>query len=637
MSVKQLQDTEELFRTSLKSGTPLTRAEAAQFITKGGTNLADLQRWVEGTGNARMKAFMAARGGGVKSAQEEIFGRILGPAAPETSLIGPTVRDAAEAVIADTPQARGVGRAEAAIPPLSPERSGNVIQPELVQTRQGLEGARSAEANVNYPVAYNQPAVAPAPGAAATTPRMAPMPVVESLAKGIEEAQVLAKGAPLKALDEAANIIRRPDGSLEMSIEGLHQSRIALGDAVGAALKQGNEAAASRLMKVKEELDAHLKTIPEMKTADVAFQKSSIPLEPFEAGNAPPLGPATDINKLLKRPEMPPSAVPGHIQKAGPEAAQALVDTVTPTAPAAREMGDFLAADIMKKTGGNPAAIRAALDGNDAIKRFPDAVTRLTDLATAREALEQTRTRGPLAALLKNKNPETVEAVNALLGNPNISAEEMNRTMTALAGKNRQAASDLLRFHLDNEFAKARDLSRTSSHAGQVSGPAWAQAVAGNEQTKARLTAAIEAVHGKAAAKGVGDFIDVMTAMGERQGVGSRTSFNLQYAKDLEAGGVITAGVKAFLDSPTKLGIMKGFKDKWDNLTRAGNEEKISRLLTDPEAAAQFRALALGGGSGARATRALTNLTYMMDRITREEEGGQPLRFTVKARREAIQ
>ena len=309
LSPEQLQQTEELFRTSLKSGTPLTRAEAAQFITKGGTNLADLQRWVEGTGNERMKRFMAARGGGVKSAQEEIFGRILGPKTDETSLIGPSVRDAAEGVIADTPQARGVGRAEAAIPPLSPERSGNVIQPELVQTRQGLEGARSAEANVNYPTAYNQPADA-APGAAQTTPRMVPVAAVETLAKGIDEAQVLAKGAPLAALDKAAKIIRRPDGSLEMSVEGLHQSRIALGDAISEAQAAGQSGAVKRLMDAKTELDAQLKAIPEFAAADAAFQRSSIPLEPFERG---PLGAPTEIVPITGKPEMPPSQVPGAI------------------------------------------------------------------------------------------------------------------------------------------------------------------------------------------------------------------------------------------------------------------------------------------------------------------------------------
>jgi hypothetical protein len=637
LTPQQLDDTEKLFRLSIEQKTPITRAEAAQLISKGGTNLADVQRWVEGSGNARMQRFMAARGDQLRSAQEEIFGRTLGQPATETSLIGGRVRDAAEEVIADTPQARGVTRAEGAIPPLSPERSGNVIQPELVQTRQGLEGARAAEAGVNYPAAFAQtPATIPQPRLpGGTGPALGQVDTTGALAQ-VKALQTNEKGEIAAALKKAEEVLYRADqpGVLEHSLQGLQASHREIGRAISAAEKAGDGTTVSRLMDVQKQIEQTLEASPLYKQATERYAEQSRPLDPFSQG---PFGAVTEKKPFTGEPVMPPSAVPGHIQKAGPEAAQALVDTVTPAAPAAREMGDFLAADILKKTGGNPAAIRAALDGNDAIKRFPDAVTRLTDLAAAREALETARSRGPLAGLLKSKHPETTEAVNTLLGNPNISPAEMKITMEKLAAKNPRAAAELLRFHLDHEFAKARDVSRTSSYAQQVSGAVWAQAIGGNEEAKGRLLAGVEAVHGPGAAKGMQDFITVLTAMGERQGVGSRTSFNLQYAKDMEAGNLVTAGVKALIDAPTKLGFLKGVKDRWDNLTRAGNEDKIARLLTDPAAAAEFRALAEGGGSVARATRAVAKISYLMDRITREEEGGQPLRFTVRARREPAQ
>ncbi len=94
----QVEEAERLFAYAQGIGAPLTRAEALQHVTGGSTQLGNLQRVVEGSGE--MRPFMAARPGQVEDAARTQFGRI-GPVSPDPSSIGPAVGEAATGLVDD--------------------------------------------------------------------------------------------------------------------------------------------------------------------------------------------------------------------------------------------------------------------------------------------------------------------------------------------------------------------------------------------------------------------------------------------------------------------------------------------------------------------------------------------------------
>lgn len=94
----QIDAAEALFQEAQRMGVPITRAEAVQHVTGGATNLGNLQRVVEGSGELR--PFMAARPGQVEDAARAQFGRV-GPAAPDPSSIGPAIGEAALGTVQD--------------------------------------------------------------------------------------------------------------------------------------------------------------------------------------------------------------------------------------------------------------------------------------------------------------------------------------------------------------------------------------------------------------------------------------------------------------------------------------------------------------------------------------------------------
>jgi hypothetical protein len=95
---QQIDAAEQLFQRAQRMGVPLTRAEAVQHVTGGATNLGNLQRVVEGSGELR--PLMAARPGQVEDAARTQFGR-LGPISPDPSSIGPAVGEAATGLVDD--------------------------------------------------------------------------------------------------------------------------------------------------------------------------------------------------------------------------------------------------------------------------------------------------------------------------------------------------------------------------------------------------------------------------------------------------------------------------------------------------------------------------------------------------------
>jgi hypothetical protein len=97
-SQAQIDEAERLFESAQAIGVPITRAEAVQHVTGGATNLGNLQRVVEGSGE--MRPFMGARPGQVEDAARTQFGR-LGPVSPDPHGIGPAVGEAAQGTVQD--------------------------------------------------------------------------------------------------------------------------------------------------------------------------------------------------------------------------------------------------------------------------------------------------------------------------------------------------------------------------------------------------------------------------------------------------------------------------------------------------------------------------------------------------------
>jgi hypothetical protein len=98
----QVDAAEQLFQYAQSIGLPITRAEAVQHVTGGATNLGNLQRVVEGSGELR--PFMAARPGQVDDAARTAFGGV-GPVSADPHGIGPTVGAAAQGTVQDVTQA----------------------------------------------------------------------------------------------------------------------------------------------------------------------------------------------------------------------------------------------------------------------------------------------------------------------------------------------------------------------------------------------------------------------------------------------------------------------------------------------------------------------------------------------------
>jgi hypothetical protein len=95
---QQADAAEQLFMQALQAGTPITRAEALQHVTGGGTYLADIQRLAEGSG--AMRPFMAQRAGQVEHAGRQMIDTVA-PPTPTPSMIGPQVGEAAETTLND--------------------------------------------------------------------------------------------------------------------------------------------------------------------------------------------------------------------------------------------------------------------------------------------------------------------------------------------------------------------------------------------------------------------------------------------------------------------------------------------------------------------------------------------------------
>ena len=635
---EQLQQAESLFQQALQQGTPITRFEALQKVTSGATKAGDIQRVVEGAGGLR--DFMAPRAAQNDAAVRRTLDTVAS-ASPAPSTIGPRVTQAARQHYADGPEGQGYAqRLFEAGPRTTAEEAGSVIQPELRQVYDRREGMRSALAEQDYGAARNAPATVPLDGGfgmrdvarhedwtnipiiadkaereayRATAMRegnsVERLPVIgleptqfgqidaSGVVKHIDTELQTAKGSVAEGLRAAKAALVTPGGKIDTSVAGLHGSRVAITDLIDQAKRAGANNAVRELEGALGALDKALERVPQYASAKKNFEAASQPLAPFREGRVP--GKVVERDQYGRDFTMPPENVPRAIEQGGASAARDFNEVAGGPAREAYEgyiTTQFLDAARREGKGLSAQAIRDAIRQNeDALRQFPIVRQRLENIAIARESLDRALV-GPLGQLAK-KDVTTQQAMEALFPRnplPN-SADEIGRTVGALAAKNPWAARQLVRAHIESTFNQAaRELQ---SGANQFGGAGFAAALRGNPQQAANLEAAVKALGNKGGQytgeqvwDGFNRFLAVLEAQGQRQRIGSQTAFNADVLKDLQAGSPM--GTAATLAAGGGLSWPRKALEVVERWRLGRNVDEIARLITDPGGAGVFAKLA---------------------------------------------
>lgn len=627
---QQIDQAERLFLQAQQAGQPISRAEALQAVTQGRTGLGDLQHTVEGMGG--MREFYAARPAQNEAAARRAFDDVAPPAADPLQL-GQFAGDVAGQIIRQSPEGQILSDVMwRAGPRVTPEQAGSIIQDELGRVYQGREGMRAALADMDYGAARNAPATIPLNGghriadvtkhyldrpdipiildqaerSAAKTQWFKDnnpttrMPIVgeratefgqvdaSAVVRQLDAALSTAKGAVKQGLQAARATMFRPDGSLDMSVAGLHNARQAIGDLISQAKLAGANHTASRLLDAQKTLDHALEQIPAYGRARVNFQNASRPLEQFERNRVP--GRIVERDQYNNNFVMPPDRATAAIEAGGPSAARDFNAVATPAAREAFEQNIVTQVlDRASREGADISAdsVRSALRQNeDLLRQYPGVRDKLESVAIAREGLEKVE-QSQLGKIAR-RDLTTKQAVEALFPSnplPN-SVGEIDRTMRALSARNPMVARQLVRTHAESVFNEATQ--RLASGPSQSGGAKFAAILRGNPQQAANLEAAVRALpNGDQIWPGFNRFLEILEAQQFRQATGSRTAFKIPGVEDLKGGGIANNLGQVIASG--------GFK--WQqkavqaiqNWNVGRNLDELARLLTDPAMSRQFR------------------------------------------------
>ena len=259
-----------------------------------------------------------------------------------------------------------------------------------------------------------------------------------------------------------------------------------------------------------------------------------------------------------------------------------------------------------------PNMQRAAGLGKDAVDVRNAASNASLDYATAlavesvgREKYLKPLLDGPIGRLAK-KDTATQDAINVLFPkNPLPNSEhEIGMAVSALAKRNPNAATDLVRAHVESVFNQAaKDLQTGANQAG---GAKFRAQLVGNAQQRLNLREAVESLpNGADRWKGFNKFLDVLEATGTRQNVGSRTAYNQEINKMSAMGGVVGDAVKTGAN-PMRFG--QKFVDRYEQYKLGKNLEQLATILTSPQSGGVLRAIAAEGVSPGRAQALATRL-----------------------------
>lgn len=215
---------------------------------------------------------------------------------------------------------------------------------------------------------------------------------------------------------------------------------------------------------------------------------------------------------------------------------------------------------------------------------------------------------GPIGRLA-NRDIGTRQAIEVLFPSNPLpgSTREIVDTVGALAQRQPVVARQLVRTHIESVFNEATQ--QLQSGANQFGGAGFAAVLRGNTQQAENLAAAIQGVAGPQVAQGFDEFMNIMSATGQRVRGGSRTAFNQEAQDILRRGGAIGEAANVVATGGIKLpGRIKEAYEQW----RLGrNTEQIARLITDPNALAMFRRLAQAAPGSSQAQAIAARLAAM--------------------------
>lgn len=441
-----------------------------------------------------------------------------------------------------------------------------------------------------------------------------PQPVLDH----IDEAMRSAKGPAVVALQQARRTLFEQDGkTIDLSVAGLHGARQAMSDLIDKAPAQTQRL----LLGVRDRLDRTLSSVPEYEAARSGFEAASRNLDPFASGSAP--GRIVAQDQASGRFSMPPEQVPGAIAE-GPTSARDFASVASPEARRAFE-GQLTTRLLDHATDATTGVIdggklRTALRENeDLLNQAPAVRDRIAGIAAAREGLSAVE-RSPLGRLMAK--PEVEHAVGTLFGREPLAGgeREIGTAMGALAKADPQAAQQLARIHLETVFNDA--VSEKRGLPAQYGGAGFASAVAGNPQQARNLEASIRALpNGDTLWTGLDRFLTTLKATGYRPQKGSDTAFNARIQEELKGGKSVAGAVtSALLNAAAGAGaagaggamaggLLAAKKTAADAFTKyqvARNGEAIARMLFDPKALPDLRALAKSA-PGTKNALAFTN------------------------------
>ncbi|KQP50841.1 hypothetical protein ASG40_13015 [Methylobacterium sp. Leaf399] len=414
-----------------------------------------------------------------------------------------------------------------------------------------------------------------------------------------------AKGDVRNALARARRDLYGPDGQTDLSVEGLLHARERLDTGIKLALRDGDGTKVRDLQTARSALDGQLKTVPEVATADANFAANSRSLEPFE-GNSP-LARVVQQDPATGRMATPTEQVPSHLQ--GASAAREFLANATPAARQAYEANvatRILDAATDRRGNVDADKLSALLrESTDVLENMPDVYHRLDGVVRTRDALAKVEA-SPLGRIAAR--PDVDAAIQAVFTpNPKPGSHaEVSAAMTALARNRPAAARDLARIHLESVFNEATQQSK--GVAAQYGGAGFASAVRGNSQQRHNLEAAIRALpEGDTLWGGLDRLMTTLEATGYRPQKGSDTAFNEaikkqfasgstpigQAVSDVATGAAAGATVGGFGGAAggAIVGLKRGAGDAALRVRMLGNGEAIARLMFDPRALPDLRAL----------------------------------------------
>jgi len=231
----------------------------------------------------------------------------------------------------------------------------------------------------------------------------------------------------------------------------------------------------------------------------------------------------------------------------------------------------------------------AAAVRNTARQASPDYDAALAIQQGGREQILQPVLDGYIGKLA-NRDLTTKRAIDTLFPASPIanSQHEIGQAIQTLANRHPRVANDLVRSYLEQSFNKtAKDLQTGPNQAG---GAKFRTAVVGDAQQAANLEAAVTALpNGAQRWQGFNRLLEVLEATGTRQGIGSRTAYNMEINQARGAGGLVRDAAK-IAGNPTK--VLQPLMERYEKYKLGRNLDELARIMTDPRAGNLLRSIA---------------------------------------------